>query len=202
MSGRLPTTAKLTKEARNEVENWWARLGSNQRPADYEARSQASQEVSARRRRTHSRELGHRFVSERLHEYHEADVKTDVKTEAPTVARADGDAGGKISQEFTWCLTACQEVSWRVRASQGVSPTTSRRRFDGLPTSKPADTVRRMVQRLREVQEVAADAGESRVSARPAAAWHGTRNTVPSIAFTAVSEGAGCGYPSKREDPR
>jgi len=107
---------------------WWARLGSNQRPADYEARSQASQEVSARRRRTHFRELRSPFVSDRLREYHEADVKTDVKTEAPIVARADAEAGGKISQEFTWCVTACQEVSRRVRASQRVSPTTSRRR--------------------------------------------------------------------------
>jgi len=177
-------------------------LGSNQRPADYEARSQASQEVSARRRRTHSGELGSPFVSERLHGYHDADVKTDVKAEAPTVAGAGADASGKISQEFTWCVTECQEVSWRVRASQGVSRTTSRRGFDGLPTSKPADTVRRMVQCLREVQEVAADAGESRVSARPAAAWHGTRNTVPSRAFAAVSAVAGCGYPSKIEDPR
>jgi hypothetical protein len=68
--------------------------------------------------------------------------------------------------------------------------------------SKPGDTVQRMVQGLREVQEVAADAGESRVSARPAAAWRGTRNTVPSIAFAAVPAGAGCGDPSKIEDPR
>ena len=158
--------------------------------------------MSARHRRTHSRELGSPFVSERLHEYQEADVKTDVKTGAPTVARADADAGGKISQEFTSCVTACQEVSWRVRASQGVSLTTSRRRFDGLPTSNPADTVRRMVQGLREVQEVAADAGESQVSARPAAAWRGTRNTVPSIAFAVVSAGAGCGHPSKIDGPR
>ena len=181
---------------------WWARLGSNQRPADYEARSQASQEVSARRRRTHSRELGSPFVSERLHEYHDADVKTDVKTEAASVARAGADAAGKISQEFTWCLTARQEVSWRVRASQAVSRTPSRRRFDGLPAPASGDTVQGMVHGLREVQEVAADAGESRVSARPAAAWRGTRNTVPSIAFAAVSAGAGCGYTSKIEGPR
>lgn len=192
----------VTGRIRSELENWWARLGSNQRPADYEARSQASQEVSARLRRTHSRELGSQFVSESLHEYHEADVKTAVKAEAPTVARAGADASGKISQEFTWCVTACQEVSWRVRASQGVSPTTSRRRSDGLPTSKPGDTVQRMVQGLREVQEVAADAGESQVSARPAVAWRGTRNTVPSIAFAAVSAGAGCGHPSKIGGPR
>jgi hypothetical protein len=33
---RLPTAATTTKEGRNELENWWARLGSNQRPADYE----------------------------------------------------------------------------------------------------------------------------------------------------------------------
>ena len=181
---------------------WWARLGSNQRPADYEAQSQASQEVSARRRRTHSRELGSPFVSESLHEYHEADVKTDVKTEASTVARDGADAGGKISQEFTCCVTECQEVSWRVRASQAVSRTTSRRRFDGLPSPKPGYTVQRMVQGLREVQEVAADAGESRRSARPAAAWHGTRNTVPSRAFAAVSAVACSGYPSKIEGLR
>jgi hypothetical protein len=59
-----------------------------------------------------------------------------------------------------------------------------------------------MVQALREVQEIAADAGESRVSARPPAAWRGTRNTVPSIAFAAVSAGAGCGYQSKIEGPQ
>jgi len=59
-----------------------------------------------------------------------------------------------------------------------------------------------MVQGLREVQEVAADAGESRWSARPAAAWRGTRNTVPSIPFSTVSAGAACGYPSKIEGPR
>ncbi|MEA2643459.1 MAG: hypothetical protein QOG08_485 [Chloroflexota bacterium] len=37
LSNRLPTAATTTKEARNELENWWARLGSNQRPADYES---------------------------------------------------------------------------------------------------------------------------------------------------------------------
>jgi hypothetical protein len=142
------------------------------------------------------------LVSQSVLECHGAVVKTVVKTEAPTVDRADADASGKISQEFTWCVTACQEVSWRVRASQGVSRTTSRRRVSGLPASKPGDTVQRMVQGLREVQEVAADAGESRVSARLAAAWHETRNTVPSRAFAAISSVADCGYPSKIEDPR
>ena len=142
------------------------------------------------------------FVSQRALECHGAVVKTVVKTDALRFASAGANAGGKISQEFTWCVTACQDVSWRVSASQAVSRTTSRRRFDGLPASKPGDTVQGMVQGLREVQEVAADAGESRVSARPAAAWHGTRNTVPSRAFAAVSAGAGCGYPSKIEGPR
>jgi len=56
-----------------------------------------------------------------------------------------------------------------------------------------------MVQGSREVKEVAADAGDSRMSARPAAAWHGTRITVPSIAFTADSEGADGVDPSKIE---
>ena len=37
LSNRLPMAATTTKEARNELENWWARLGSNQRPADYES---------------------------------------------------------------------------------------------------------------------------------------------------------------------
>lgn len=142
------------------------------------------------------------FVSQSVRESHGAVVKTVVKTEAPRFASAGANAGGKISQEFTWCVTACQDVSWRVRASQAVSRTTSRRCFDGLPASKPGDTVQRMVQGSREVQEIATDAGESRVSARPAAAWRGTRNTVPSVAFTAVSAGAGCGYPSKIEGPR
>jgi hypothetical protein len=177
-------------------------LGSNQRPADYEARFWTSQGVSARLSRTHSRELGSPFVSERLHQYHNVDVKTDVKTEAPTVARAGADTGEKISQEFTWCVTACQEVSGRLSASQAVSRTSSRRCFDGLPASKPRDTVQCMVRGSREVQEVAADAGDSRMSARPAAAWHGTRITVPSIAFATVSAGAACGYPSKLERPR
>jgi len=59
-----------------------------------------------------------------------------------------------------------------------------------------------MVQGSREVQEVAADAGESRVSARPSAAWRGTSNTVPSIAFAAASAVGGFGYPSKIEELR
>jgi hypothetical protein len=142
------------------------------------------------------------FVSQSVLECHGAVVKTVVKTGAPIVARDRADASDKISQESTWCVTACQDVSWRVRASQAVSRVTSRRRFDGLPTSKPVDTVRCMVQGLREVQQVASDAGESRVSARPAAAWHGTRNTVPSIAFAAVSAGSGCRYLSKIEGRR
>ena len=148
----------------------------------------------------HERRLA--FVSQSVRECHGAVVKTVVKTDAPRFASARANAGAKISQEFTCGLTACQDVSWRVRASQAVSRTASRRRFDGLPTSKPGDTVQGMVQGLREVQEVAADAGESRWSARPAAAWHGTRITVPSIAFVAVSAGAACGYPSKLEGPR
>src|SRR5216683_2333293 len=142
------------------------------------------------------------FVSRGVLECHGAVVKTVVKTDALRFACAVADAGGKISQEFTRCVTACQDVSWHVRASQAVSPTTSRHRFDGLPTAKPGDTVQGMVHGLREVQEVAADVGESRVSARLAAAWRGTRNTVPSIAFTAVSIGAGCGHASKIEGRR
>jgi hypothetical protein len=142
------------------------------------------------------------FVSQSVRECHGAVVKTVVKTDAPRFASAGANAGGKISQEFTWCVTACQDVSWRVRASQGVSRTTSRRRFDGLPTSKPGDTVQRMVQGSREVQQVAADAGESRVSARPAAAWRGTRNTVPSRAFAEKSAGTGCGQTPESEGAR
>jgi hypothetical protein len=142
------------------------------------------------------------FVSQSVLECHGGVVKTVVKTDALRFTSAGASAAGQISQEFTWCVTACQDVSWRVRASQAVSRTASRRRFDGLPTSKPGDTVQRMVQGLREVQEVAADAGESRVSARPTAAWRGTRNTVPSRAFAAVSAVAGGGHPSKIEGPR
>src|SRR4029077_18558085 len=37
LSGCLPTAANTTKEGRNELEFWWARLESNQRPADYES---------------------------------------------------------------------------------------------------------------------------------------------------------------------
>ncbi len=142
------------------------------------------------------------LVSQSVRECHGAVVKTVVKTDALRFASAGANAGGKISQEFTQRVTECQEVSWRVRASQAVSRTTPRRRFDGLPTSKPGDTVQGMVHGLRAVQEVAADVGESRVSARLAAAWRGTRNTVPSIAFTAVSIGAGCGHASKIEGRR
>jgi hypothetical protein len=45
--------------------------------------------------------------------------------------------------------------------------------------------------------EVAADASEQLVSARPAAAWHGTRNTVPSRAATEGSVASGHSYSSK-----
>ena len=141
-------------------------------------------------------------VSQSVLECHGAVVKTVVKADAPRFAGVGANAGGQISQEFTWCVTACQEVSWRVRASQAVSRTTSRRRFDGLPRTRSGDTVRGMEHGLRAVQEVAADAGESRWSARPAAAWHGTRITVPSRAFAAVSADAGCGYPSQLEGLR
>jgi hypothetical protein len=141
-------------------------------------------------------------VSHRVRECHGAVVKTVVRTQALKGARAGADAGGKISQEFTRCVTACQEVSWRLRASQAVSSTTSRRRFDGLPAFKPGDTVQRMVDGSCEIQQVAADAGESRRSARPAAAWHGTRNTVPSRAFAAVSAGSGYGQISNSEGAR
>jgi hypothetical protein len=105
------------------------------------------------------------FVSQSVLECHGAVVKTVVKTDALRLAIAGANGGGKISQEFTWCVTACQEVSWRVRASQAVSRTASRRRLNGLPASKPGDTVHRTVQGSREVQEVEADAGESRLSA-------------------------------------
>ena len=142
------------------------------------------------------------LVSQSVRECHGAVVKTVVKTDALRFASAEANAGAQISQEFTWCVTACQNVSWRVRASQAVSRTTSRRRCDGLPTSKPGDTVRCMVQGLREVEEVAADAGERRWSARPAAAWHGTRNTVLSRAFAPRSAVTGFGYASKNEGPR
>ena len=142
------------------------------------------------------------FVSQSVLECPGAVVKTVVKTDALRFAVAGTNAGGKISQEFTWRVTECQEVSWCVRASQAVSRIASCRRFDGLPTSKPGDTVQRMVQGSREVQGVEADAGESRWSARPAAAWHGTRITVPSIAFVAVSAGDGCGRSSKIEGRR
>jgi hypothetical protein len=37
LSNRPQAAGTTTKEARNELENWWARLGSNQRPADYES---------------------------------------------------------------------------------------------------------------------------------------------------------------------
>jgi hypothetical protein len=141
-------------------------------------------------------------VSQSALECHGAVVKTVVKTNARKLACAGAIAGEKISQEFTCCVTECQEVSRRVRASQAVSRTASRRRLDGLPTSTPGDTVQRMVQGLREVQEVAADAGESRWSARPAAAWDGTRNTVPSRAFADGSADVGCGHASKNEGPR
>jgi hypothetical protein len=142
------------------------------------------------------------FVSESVTGCHGAVVKTVVKTDALRFARNGANAGGKISQEFTCCVAACQEMPWSVRASQGVSRTTSHRRFDGLPASKAGDTVQYMVHGSREVQEVEADAGESQWSARPAAAWHGTRITVPSRAFAAVSADAGCGYPSQLEGQR
>jgi hypothetical protein len=141
-------------------------------------------------------------VSQSVLECHGAVVKTVVKTDALRFASAGANAGGKISQEFTSCVTACQDVSWRVRASQAVSRTTSRRRFDGLPTPTSGDTVQGMEHGLREVQEVAADAGDSRCSARPAAAWRGTRNTVPSIAFAAASAVPGFGQSRTIEGPR
>ena len=126
-------------------------------------------------------------MSRRLRECHGAVVKTVVKSAALRDPLGRASSGAKTSQEFTSRLTECQEVSWRVSASQRVSSDPSRPRFDGLPASRTRDTVRRMVQVLRDVQEVATDAGQRLVSARLATAWHGTRNTVPSRAFAAGS---------------
>jgi hypothetical protein len=56
--------------------------------------------------------------------------------------------------------------------------------------------------RPRYLIEVAADAGEQLVSARPAAAWRGTRNTVPSRAATEGSLASGRGLLVEGEAPR
>ncbi len=142
------------------------------------------------------------FVSQSVLECHGADVKTVVKSQAPRVVRTGTNTRDKISQEFTWRLTRRQEVSGRLRASQRVSPGESRPCLEALPASRTSDTVRRVVHLLRDVQEIAADAGESQVSARPAAAWRGTRNTVPSRAFAAGSIVTRCGHASQGEGRR
>ena len=127
-----------------------------------------------------------RFVSQSLRECHGVDVKTVVRTEAPRVARGCADSSVKISQEFTWRVTASQGMSWRVSASQRVSGAVRDLHIDPLPASRTRDTVRRMVARIpHDVQEVAAEAGPGRIRLGWQAAWRGTRNTVPSIAFSA-----------------
>jgi len=144
-------------------------------------------------------------VSHRLRECHGADAKTVVRPDRLTSSRRYANAtrvAGKISQEFTWRLTERQEVSGRLRASHCVSHGEPRPCLEALPASRTGGTVRRMVQVLCDVQEVAADAGGSQVSARPAAAWRGTRNTVPSIAFGAVPAVSGHGYALKNKGRR
>ena len=141
----------------------------------------------------------HVSVPQRLRECHRAVVKTVVRTEPPRVAHGRANYRAKTSQEFTRCVSASQEVSWRLSASQRVSGAASRPRFDGLSASRTSDTVRRMEQVLCDVHEVATGAGQRPVSARLAAAWHGTRNTVPSIAFAAGSLAAGPRSASKNE---
>jgi hypothetical protein len=145
------------------------------------------------------------FVSQSVLECHGADVKTVVRPGRLTGRchpSDGGTVGGKISQEFTWRLTRRQEVSGRLRASQRVSPGESRPCLEALPASRTSDTVRRVVHLLRDVQEIAADAGESQVSARTAAAGRGTRNTVPSRAFAAGSIVTRCGHAPQSEGRR
>ena len=144
-------------------------------------------------------------VSRRLRECHGADVKTVVRLGRPRSSSRHTKAervDGKISQEFTSRLIGRQGVSGSLRASQRVSPDGSRPCLEALPASRTSDTVRHMVQVLCDVQEVAVDAGESQVSARPAATWHGTRNTVPSIASAAASVATRCGHVSESEGRR
>ena len=172
-------------------------MGSNQRPADYEARLQPSHRVSESVRRSQRGGLNPQFVSKRVRECHPVDVKTDVKPAALGVALSRVDRGTKTSQEFTSCVRASQHVSLRVRASQRLSRAPSPLHLDGLPASRSSDTVQRMVQVLCDVQEVATDAGQWPASARHATASHGPRNTVPSIAFAAGSAVARFGCLSK-----
>ena len=144
-------------------------------------------------------------VSRRLRECHGADVKTVVRLGRQRSSSRHTKAervDGNTSQEFTSRLTSRQGVSGSLRASQHVSCDRARPCFEALPASRSSDTVRHMVQVLSDVQEVAVDAGESQVSARPAGIWHGTRNTVPSRAFAAGSVATRCGNASKSEGRR
>jgi len=144
-------------------------------------------------------------VSRSLRECHGADVKTVVRLGRLSASGRHTKAervDGKLSQEFTSRLKGRQGVSGSLRASQYVSRDQRGPCSEALPTSRSSDTVRRMVQVLSDVQKVAVDAGESQVSARPAVTWHGTRNTVPSIAFAAASVATRCGHASESEGRR
>jgi hypothetical protein len=79
-------------------------------------------------------------------------------------------------------------VSPRGMRCQDVSRVADGPRFELLPSSRARDTVRRMVATIaRYVLEIAAEAGPGRIRLGSHSSWHGTRNTVPSIAV-----GEGC----------
>jgi hypothetical protein len=137
------------------------------------------------------------FVSGSVRECHGVDVKTVVRPRRLRLAT------GKFSQEFTRRVTECQEASPGVTPCQDVSRVADGPRFDLLLSSRTGDTVRRMVATITHyVLEVAAEAGPGRIRLGSHSSWHGTRNTVPSIAVEEGSAVRRRGYASKNEGQR
>ena len=109
---------------------------------------------------------------------HRVDVKTVVSVGSLR------DAIGKNSQEFTGSVAGGHGVSARVTRCHALSCLARHLDAGPLQRRKARDTVQRMVATVaRTVLVSAAEAGLGRIRHGCATVWHGTRNTVPSIAF-------------------
>jgi hypothetical protein len=101
-----------------ELENWWARLGSNQRPADYEARPWPSQGVSGSVRSTQQVPATSRFCVTECPGVSRRCCQNCCQNQCTEICQC---ARGCQRKNLTRIYLVCHSVSGRVLACQSVS---------------------------------------------------------------------------------